>query len=45
MNQEERNRWLETQKASLRESTATEVIEALKSLKSTKDGVDETDAI
>ena len=40
MNQEERNRWLETQKASLRESEAREVIKALKTLKRVKNGDD-----
>jgi len=45
MNQEERNRWLEIQKSSLRESRADEVINALEMLKVTKNQDDEINAI
>jgi hypothetical protein len=45
MDQEERNRWLETQKSSLRESEAADVIKALEILKIAKTGNPEVDVI
>ena len=45
MDQEERNRWLETQKSSLRESEAKDVIRALEILKTTQTKDQEINAI